>query len=65
MKSDEFDIFYVLANVFRYDKNEDGLVTYDEMADFFLEMHDGELALMRLHRTRSYERGKERLLNLS
>jgi Ca2+-binding EF-hand superfamily protein len=64
MKSDEFDIFYVLANVFRYDRNEDGFVTYDEMADFFLEMHNGELSLMRLHRIKSYERGNERLLNL-
>lgn len=41
MKSDQFDIFYVLANVFRYDVNSDGLITYDEMADFFLEMHNG------------------------
>jgi len=64
MKSDEFDIFYVLANVFRYDVNNDGLVTYDEMADFFLEMHNGELALQRLHRVHSFVRGSERLMNL-
>lgn len=64
MKSDEFDIFYVLANVFRYDANSDGFITYDEMADFFLEMHNGELALMRLHRIRKFERGAERIMNL-
>jgi len=64
MKSDEFDIFYVLANVFRYDVNNDGLVTYDEMADFFLEMHNGELALQRLHRVHSFVRGSERMMNL-
>jgi Ca2+-binding EF-hand superfamily protein len=64
MKSDKFDIFYVLANVFRYDQNSDGFITYDEMADFFLEMHNGELALMRLHRNNTYERGHEQLMNL-
>jgi Ca2+-binding EF-hand superfamily protein len=64
MKSDEFDLFYVLANVFRYDVNNDGLVTYDEMADFFLEMHNGELALQRLHRVHSFVRGSERMMNL-
>ena len=29
MKSDKFDIFYVLANAFRYDQNSDGLISYD------------------------------------
>jgi len=57
MKSDKFDIFYVLANAFRYDQNSDGLISYDEMADFFLELHNGELALMRLHRVHSFVRG--------
>jgi Ca2+-binding EF-hand superfamily protein len=36
MKSDNFDIFYVVANVFRYDVNNDGFISYDEMANFFL-----------------------------
>jgi Ca2+-binding EF-hand superfamily protein len=63
MKSDVFDIFYVVANVFRYDVNNDGFITYDEMADFFLEMHFGELALQRLHKFRKFIRGDERLMN--
>jgi Ca2+-binding EF-hand superfamily protein len=63
MKSDDFDVFYVIANVFRYDVNNDGFITYDEMADFFLEMHFGELALQRLHRIRKFLRGDERLMN--
>jgi len=29
MKSDASDIFYVVANVFRYDINGDGFITYD------------------------------------
>lgn len=41
MKSDVFDIFYVQANAFRYDSNMDGFITYDEMTDFFVEMHFG------------------------
>lgn len=29
MKSDQFDVFYVTANVFRYDQDEDGFVNYN------------------------------------
>lgn len=34
------------------------------MTDFFLETHNGELALQRLHRKQSFERGDQRLLSL-
>lgn len=36
LKSDDMDIYYVLANVFRYDTDGDKKVTYVELADFFL-----------------------------
>lgn len=36
MKEDRHEIMYVIANVFRYDRNNDKRVTYDEMCDFFL-----------------------------
>lgn len=53
----------MIANVFRYDVNNDGFITYDEMADFFLEMHFGELALQRLHKIRKFIRGDQRMMN--
>lgn len=64
MKSDEFDVFYVVANVFRYDANEDGFVNYNELTDFFLELHNGELALQRLHKVNKFSKGDQRILNL-
>lgn len=64
MHSDVFDIFYVQANAFRYDSNMDGYITYDEMTDFFVEMHFGEIALQRLHKINKFERGDERVMNL-
>lgn len=57
MKEDRHEIMYVIANVFRYDRNGDRRVTYDEMCDFFLESHCGELAIQRLHKKETYERG--------
>lgn len=63
LNSDKFDIFYVQANVFRYDANSDGLITYDEMTDFFVEMHFGEMALQRLHKVSKYEKGDLRVMN--
>jgi len=36
LKADELDVFYVVANVFRYDVDGDRRVTYDEMVNFFL-----------------------------
>lgn len=63
LKSDELDIFYVIANVFRYDVDGDRRVTYDEMVNFFLELHAGELAIQRLHKKDSYVRGAERVMS--
>jgi Ca2+-binding EF-hand superfamily protein len=57
LKSDDLDIFYVVANVFRYDTDGDRRVTYDELVNFFLELHNGELAIQRLHKASSYVRG--------
>lgn len=65
LKSDDFDIFYVIANVFRYDVDGDRRVTYDELTNFFLELHAGELAIQRLHRVGSYVRGAQLQLNLA
>jgi Ca2+-binding EF-hand superfamily protein len=65
LKSDDLDIFYVVANVFRYDTDGDRRVTYDELVNFFLELHNGELAIQRLHKASSYVRGAQRQLNLA
>jgi Ca2+-binding EF-hand superfamily protein len=58
-------MFYVLANVFRYDVDGDGRITYDEMVNFFLEIHNGEMAIQRLHKKHTYERGAERIMKES
>lgn len=65
IKEDDLDIFYVTANVFRYDANEDGRITYVELADFFLEAHNGEMSIQRRHKKNYYSRGAERIMNLS
>lgn len=64
MKEDRNEVKYVIANVFRYDKNNDKIVTYDELSNFFLEIHCGEIAIQRLHRKSSYKRGAERVMDL-
>jgi hypothetical protein len=63
LKADELDVFYVVANVFRYDVDGDRRVTYDEMVNFFLEIHNGEMAIQRLHRVRTYIRGAQRVMS--
>ena len=62
-KSDDLDIFYVVANVFRYDTDGDKRVTYDELVNFFLELHNGELAIQRLHKKSTYSKGSLYILN--
>lgn len=54
---------YFVRNVFRYDRNNDKLVTYDELTDFCVEQHFGEMAIQRLHRKNTYSRGKDRVMN--
>jgi Ca2+-binding EF-hand superfamily protein len=51
-------------NVFRYDKDGDRKITYDEIADFLLEMHSGEMAIQRMHLNETYKRGAERIMDL-
>lgn len=50
--------------MFRYDPNGDGVVSYDELANFILEIHCGEIALQRLHREKRIERWEQRMLSL-
>jgi len=64
MKEDKNEVRYVIANVFRYDKNNDKIVTYDELSNFFLEIHCGEIAIQRLHRKNSYKQGAQRVMDL-
>ena len=64
LKENEHELPYVTKNVFRYDRDSDGVITYDEFTDFCVEQHFGEMAIQRLHRKGSYSRGKERIMNL-
>ena len=58
LKENEYELPYVTRNVFRYDHDGDKHVTYDELTDFCVEQHFGEMAIQRLHRKNSYSRGK-------
>lgn len=51
-------------NGFRYDTNADGIVTYDELTDFFVELHLGEMSLQRRHMRNLYVRGREYIMNV-
>jgi Ca2+-binding EF-hand superfamily protein len=51
--------------VFRYDLNNDGQVSYDELTNFCTERHFGEMAIQRLHRKKFYSEGGRRRMNCS
>jgi len=54
----------MVKNVFRYDRNLDNFVTYDELTDFCVEQHFGEMAIQRLHRKKgNYSRWDKREMN--
>lgn len=59
----ETEIHYFIKNVFRYDYNNDGVVEYDELVNFCMEQHLGEIAIQRLHRQKLYSRGSQRQMN--
>lgn len=63
LKENKNEVAYVISNVFRYDKDNDKRITYDELANFLLEMHSGEMAIQRLHMHNTYVRGAERMMN--
>lgn len=63
LKESEHELQYVTKNVFRYDRDGDKNVTYDELTNFAVEQHFGEMAIQRLHRKNSYSRGRERIMN--
>lgn len=63
LKENEYEMQYFVRNVFRYDRNNDKKVTYDELTDFCVEQHFGEMAIQRLHRKNTYSRGKDRVMN--
>lgn len=63
LKEDEHEIAYVTKNVFRYDKDNNGEVTYDELTNFCVEQHFGEMAIQRLHKKKFFVKGAERIMN--
>lgn len=63
LKEDKNELAYVTKNVFRYDRDNNGEVTYDELTDFCVEQHFGELAIQRLHRKKFFSKGAERIMN--
>ncbi len=64
LRENEHELYYMVKNVFRYDRNDDGKVTYDELTDFCVEQHFGEMAIQRLHRKKgNYSRWDKREMN--
>ena len=63
LKSSPEDLHYLTANVFRYDKDNNNIITFDEMTNFCVEQHFGEMAIQRLHRKKFYSKGAERIMN--
>jgi Ca2+-binding EF-hand superfamily protein len=63
LKENEIELVYVTKNVFRYDRDNNREVTYDEFTDFCVELHFGEMAIQRLHRRLFYSRGAQRIMN--
>lgn len=63
LKEDKNELAYVTKNVFRYDRDNNGEVTYDELTDFCVEQHFGEMAIQRLHRKKFFSKGAERIMN--
>ncbi len=63
LKEDQNELAYVTRNVFRYDKDNNGEVTYDEMTNFCVEQHFGEMAIQRLHKKKFFVKGAERIMN--
>ncbi len=53
----------MVKNVFRYDKDQNNEVTFDELTNFCVEQHFGEMAIQRLHRKNYYSKGAERIMN--
>lgn len=64
LNESETEIRYVIRNVFRYDRNNDWKVTFEEMADFLLEVHCGEMAIQRLHLRDVYRQGSRRVMDV-
>lgn len=61
LRENEHELYYMVKNVFRYDRNGDSMVTYDELTDFCVEQHFGEMAIQRLHRKKgNYQRADKR-----
>jgi len=53
----------MIRNVFRYDYNNDGVIDYDELVNFCMEQHFGEIAIQRLHKRKIYNKGAQRIMN--
>lgn len=58
-----YEIEYVLRFLSRYDINGTGLISYDELANFFFELFCAEVIIWRLHKDRKFSRWQDRLIS--
>lgn len=63
LKENKDELRYVTKNVFRYDRNNDGEVTYHELTNFCTEQHFGEMSIQRRHRKNMYSQGAKRIMS--
>lgn len=49
--------------MFRYDKDKNGVISNEELINFFLEVSWGEIAIQRLHRKGYYKNGGIRMID--
>jgi hypothetical protein len=49
--------------MFRYDKDNDGIIGPKDLINFFLEVSWGEIAIQRLHRKGYYKNGSSRMID--
>ena len=62
IEADETELRYVTSNMFRYDRDNDGVISCQELINFFLEVSWGEIAIQRLHRKGYYKNGSARMI---
>lgn len=64
IQADETELRYVTSNMFRYDRDGDGVISCQELINFFLEVSWGEIAIQRLHRKGYYKNGSARMIEI-
>lgn len=63
LKEDSDELFYAIANDFRYNLERVEIVSYESIAKFFLACHCGEMTIKRMHFRNAFSQGEARKMN--